>query len=784
MNKRMGFTFLILLISLFSYSKTVNIGIVLDGNSPFLKKMLSDIKKETKSLVDKNVNLKFSDESIIYCNFDRGEISNAISMMNKNKNIDLCFVCGLMGSSIANSDNSLTKPFIVGPYLNFNESKLNNNVFCSTVDSDFLKDISTLLENLNFKRMVVIYPEIFGNLDFDFEKFVKESFNEKTDFRFIPSKLMDIDVDINEFSKDEAVLTVDKGYFNKTTVINVQNLLLNKGIPVFTTLSEEFIKKGAIAGYSTSNETLKIAKHMSILCINVIDGEGEITMPFSVNTKKTLFINSDSIEKTKCFFPYDILLDSVDVYEKKVDINSILDLKNVVQLSVENNLEIEIQKRERNMGKADVKKAKSILKPKLDVSLTEALLDKSAASSLLNVPENSITGEVSVTKVLFSEDANNYISIEKNILKAKEYQLDSKILDIMLSTCNAYINVLRAKSYLNIQKETLDLNRKNYKLAELRNEKGVTAPNDVYRWESIIAESQKSYLNGLLNLKNAKSELKRILNKDENFQLNIKDLTQNEALLFLNNQEILKMIENPHNLKCFSDFLNSKVNIDSPELNAYDSMIKASLREVTASKRNYWLPTVAVQGKYTDMFSKWGVGSSPLAVPPQFSALVPEIPDNYWSLGLSIKFSPFNGGAKSARKIKAFENFNKTKIEKENVKKQIETGLRVLVYKMRTSYDSINLTEKSLKAAEKNLKLVKDAYANGFIGITSLMDAQNAMTGAKELMKNSIYTFIADCLAIDRIATGFVSFKGKDEKNKLLSEILKFEKKYSEKEGK
>jgi len=783
--------FIIFCCSLISFGKSVNIGVIVDGKTAFLDSLVQEIQIQANFLKNKDTVLEFSDLNIVYCDFNVEKISKAIVEMNKNTKIDSCIVCGMMSAEIVTKNRSLVKPFVVGPYVVFSEKinsetvdkLISSNIYPSIMENNMLEGFDNLLKHIFIKKLIIVYPKLFSEVYQYFETNVKEVLKGDVEVNFISSSLDLSSVADYKFSKNSAVLIVDKGYFNKSIIEKTIDVLLTKNIPVFTTFGKSNVNFNAVVGFSIDDEVLKTAKHMAILLENIVDGENNKTIVLKLEEKKSLIVNTNSMEKAKCYLPFDVLLNAEKVVVDENKCNKILDLKSAINLSVENNLEIEIQKREKNIGFADVKKAKSNLMPKIEISLTEAKLEKKAATSLLNIPENSLSGEVAVTQVLYSEDAKSYLSIEKNILKAKEFQLDSKILDIMLKTSNAYINVLRAKSYLKIQEDVFQLNKKNYKLAELRNEKGVTAPTDVYRWLSILAESQKTLLMAELNLQKAKLQLKRVLNKEDDYDFKVKDLDENESLLFVNNDEIMKMIDNPHNLKLFTDFLLTQINLDSPELKAYDSLINANLREVKASKRNYWLPTVAVQGKYTNMFSKWGVGSSALMLPPEFGSLIPDIPDSYWSLGLSIKFSPFSGGAKSARKIKAFENYQKTKTIRENLKNKIDTGLKILVLKMRASHDSIKLTRQSLNAATKNLKLVQEAYSNGLVDITSLLDAQYAMTGATELLKNSIYSFITDCLAIDRIATGFVSFMGEEERNKFLGKLLTFEKKYNEKEG-
>jgi len=774
MKKRWILFLLVAFLGFNGFTKTVNVGFVVDGKSESLLKTVAVIKEEVNGLVSEDTEIVFLEGKQFFCEFDLNKIANAVDNLNKDKEVDVCFLVGTLSSKEGFLLTNLNKPFIAGEFLNFKpNSKIPENFYFSHFKQDFYEKIIPLLKTLNYENVLILGNDSYFNSADNLKQKVKEKFyKNKITCDFSNWNGSAVNELVDKVDGKDCVIVVDSGFYSDEQVHLLVDFLNKKQTPVFSN-EKRFVKAGGVCAFDIENRSVKTAKHLAVMFDSVCEKEKKENFNFLLDENLQLFVNSNSFSKVNCYLPFSMLLDATDIGDKDKN-RKALTLQKAVELSVKNNLEVEIEKRDANIEKANLKAAKSNLKPQVNLSLTGLKLDKKSTTYVLNIPENSIKGEIFLTQVLYSEDANNYISIEKYLVEAKKYKLQTKVLDTMLKTCNAYINVLKAKSILRILKEDLEVKNKNLQLAKIRNEKGVSGPSDVYRWESIIAITKSKVLLAKVNLKNAREDFFRVLNVKSFDNLTLNDLDYKEKMLFINNREMFKLLDNPHSLKMLESFLMQNFNTSSPELKAYDKLIDASKRELKAAKRGYFTPTVALVGSYSEIFDKWGAGTTMIPLPPEFGPLLPDISDKSWYFGVSVKFSPFKGGKKAARKIKATETLYKTKAEKENLEQKIKSSLKVLIYKLRTSLDSIKLAESAKNAADKNLKLVQDAYKEGLVDITSLMDAQNAYISAKEYYKNTVYTFISDYLTIDRIATGLVSFQGEQTKMELLTKLEDF----------
>ena len=122
------------------------------------------------------------------------------------------------------------------------------------------------------------------------------------------------------------------------------------------------------------------------------------------------------------------------------------------------NLELRASQSEVLAGEGDVGKARAALLPQADVGLTYAVIDDDrAAASFGSQAERTLSGSVSLTQILFSDQLWAGLSIEKKLQKQRELAHESLRLDILRDAAVAYLNVLRTLTVERIQKNNLSV---------------------------------------------------------------------------------------------------------------------------------------------------------------------------------------------------------------------------------------------------------------------------------------------------------------------------------------
>ncbi len=111
------------------------------------------------------------------------------------------------------------------------------------------------------------------------------------------------------------------------------------------------------------------------------------------------------------------------------------------------------------------------------------------------------------------------------------------------------------------------------------------------------------------------------------------------------------------------------------------------------------------------------------------------------SIGLSVKVPIFSGGATKAKINQAEidlldieEQMNDTKLglslEYQNAKAQIENALK-----------SVDIQEENVSLAEKVLSNTQNNYQQGLANLTEILDAENALTDARNNYSNALLEY-------------------------------------------
>jgi outer membrane protein len=327
-------------------------------------------------------------------------------------------------------------------------------------------------------------------------------------------------------------------------------------------------------------------------------------------------------------------------------------------------------------------------------------------------------------------------------------------LDIAAQAGNAYLNYLRTKTFEHIQKSNLQLTRANLERARLRVNIGIAGPEELYRWESQIANSRQSVLRSESDTFNAINELNRILNRPLRELFMAQELTYKDPLQMVPDQDLFDYLNNQKQINIFGDYLVMDGLETSPELQGLDELISAQERIVISAKRAFWLPDFSVQGEASELLSEAGEGQRDDS---------PVLDDTTWQVGVFARFPLFQGGGKSATKRRTQEELQGLVLERSATAERIERRILNATNLIRASYPSISLSRDAAEASNKNLELVTDSYERGVLPIISLLDAQSRALTDDLRATNAVYGFLADLVTAQRAIGKYVFYEDTEE---------------------
>ena len=175
--------------------------------------------------------------------------------------------------------------------------------------------------------------------------------------------------------------------------------------------------------------------------------------------------------------------------------------------------------------------------------------------------------------------------------------------------------------------------------------------------------------------------------------------------------------------------------------------IAAQQRLQRSRERAFYLPSVAISGSIDQTLKKFNVVGD---IPPATNKA-------QWSVGLGLQYPITQGGKRNINVEQSKLNILQLRDQRSNVQNQLELRLRAAMETAGASFSRVQLSKEAADAGKANFEIVQDAYSQGLVQITSLIDAQNAALQTEVSAVNAIYQFVTDFLAVER-ATGFLLF--------------------------
>jgi outer membrane protein TolC len=512
-------------------------------------------------------------------------------------------------------------------------------------------------------------------------------------------------------------------------------------IPTFSHIGGTDIEAGVLATIQKETDFLRLARRVALNIQRILMGEDAGTLPVEFRVEPQVTINMETARQIGVYPTWDVVTEAELINEEET-VGETLTLMDAVNRAIKSNLELLSKQIEFRAGKQDIRLAAANLLPHIEISALGVKIDKDrAASSFGMTAENTLSGSATLTQLIFSEPASANLSIQKHLQRSRDAQLNHVTMDIALSAAAAYLNVLRAKALVRVQKDNLNKTKSNLQLARVRQSLGAGSSSEVYRWDAQYAASQMQFENAQAQREIAEIHLNRVLHRPLRERLNITDAGLDSPFLTSRDRRFFSFIDNQWTLNLFTDFMAEYGVKHAPELAQLDAVIAAKKRHLKSTRHKFYLPTIALQAGVTNYFSKTGSGTET----SDMSSLFPEKPNDLdWNIGVQLSFPLFSGGQKTAEHKKVKIELNKLETDRQILAEKLEQRIRTAVRLVGTSGSRILLSQKAAEAAAKTLELVTDAYSRGAVSILDLIDAQNAQLAANLAVANARYDFLLD----------------------------------------
>jgi outer membrane protein len=361
------------------------------------------------------------------------------------------------------------------------------------------------------------------------------------------------------------------------------------------------------------------------------------------------------------------------------------------------------------------------------LNFTNSRLAAVGGGTFVNPAYNSGLG-ISATQPLlrnFGTDVTRRgIDIARNNLGISQETFRGVLMNTAVSVEQAYLDLVYARQYVDVVKESLFLARDQARITQIRIDVGASAPLDILQPRVQIATQDEALIAAEASVRDAEDRLRQLMHLDatdwsrpiiptdpatyQPFTVNVQDAVSRAYAL-------------------------------RPELK--EALYGTEIRRINYKfARNQMLPALDVNLGYsaagvggtlftTDPVTGNPVVSSETRYPHAFNQVLGnDFPS--WTIGVSLGVPLFNISARAEAK-RAELDFRQSKTTEDQTREQIAIEVRKTARDMDTASREITASKAARDAAEQNLDAERKRYENGMTTNFNVLQIQQQLSDAR-----------------------------------------------------
>ena len=763
---------LLILSSNLLISQHVNIGIIYDdfSDNDLEVKYEGNLKEEILQLLNHRYTLQFNP---YYGLSDENNFASAFSKAYEEN--DVVIALGNLSSNFAITRQEYPKPTIGAIVLDAELQGLTKtpegtsgikNFTYTESPFDIKRDLNTLFEIYPYDHLEVLTEE--GSI-------AEVSFMKLLFANYLKDKNVTVDhisygSDIeshfkNMEGKKVAVYALPYLGGDNNLVQNFFEVINKNKVPSAALFGENYIEYGALSAYETGANLRKIPRRIALSVMKILEGQEAADLSVEMqNYGENLMINMETARQIGIYPDFDLMNSATLINLENIQTDNKLNLQQAITIALENNLSIQIEKADIGIAKTETAIAKSELLPQIDFSSSLLVKDENSTLAAQGTQgRGNLIFSGSLSQIVFAEPALANVAIQKLLKKNEETEFYQTQLDVVIDVATAYMNILFAKSNLNIQQQNVERNKENFNISQTKQAIGHLGVTDINRWEAELANANISLNDAYASLRQAKFRLNQLLVRPINEPIEIEDATLLSTSLLISDDR-LRYIDDYGALEQFSNFLVNYALKNLPELTQIDLGLQIENRLKLSRERALYLPTLGLNGSSNRVIAKVNVPD-----------MLPQIDNTAtWEVSLGLRYPIFQGNNRKKLIDQSKLSIDQLKKTRKNIENQLELLIRSNLENVGASFSRMELSRTAADASQKNYEIVQDAYSAGQTNITNLIDAQNNALATDLNSTNAIFTFILDFLNLER-SIGFYSFLASpEEKAAFFDEALDY----------
>jgi outer membrane protein len=728
----------------------IRVGILTDGPADrelFSAKM---IEQELTNVAATNVEIVFPADKRYVADWTLESVNAELDKALADKDVDVLLTLGILASDQAARRNSLSKPVIATlvidpvlqryPLVNGHSGRKN---FTYVADFQRIEDSVQMFRKLvGFKHLAVLIDStLLHTLPEVTKKVAQLSVSLQASISVVPVTNDPAAALAALPTGADAVFVTGLLRFNQDAIGKLAGGLAARRLPSFSTIGRSELDSGLMmATGGGQRDTDRLARRILLAIQRIADGEDPADFEVGFPTERKLMINMRTAREVGFSPRWQDLADAEQIDAASSEQQESLTLLDAMRAALAANPALAASRARLESSADDVRIARSSLLPSLDASASRTQIDADRASPLTQA-EKTVSTSIAAQQVIYSESAWANYSISRSLHEASRQSERQDMLDTLESTATAYLNLLRAKSIEVVRASNVQNTRKNLETARVRESVGLGGRSDRLRWIAELARDKQDLLAAESSRRQAETELARIIHRPATAPFTTVESDLDGPLALVSSQRVQALVDTPSQWAMFTEYAAYAAHENSPEIAASEAVITSRNRAVTAARRAYFIPDLAIVSNGSKSLQRTGAGST-----ATFGA-----PDNEsWSVSLQASLPIFTGGLRKAQLSQARHELRASEADRLTAADAVEARTRAALQRTSSSYPAIALSGEAAAAANENLAMVTDAYGRGVVSITDLIDAQDTALSAGLAAADAKYTFLTDFVTVLR----------------------------------
>ncbi|AJQ25945.1 TolC family protein [Pelosinus fermentans] len=395
-----------------------------------------------------------------------------------------------------------------------------------------------------------------------------------------------------------------------------------------------------------------------------------------------------------------LVLHSVSAFAAPIE----LSLEESIARALQNNPAIKIADADRQGAEYDIRVAKGGKLPTLKLEHSDGR-SKTYVKDIASIG-NEFGSSVTLGMNLYTGgEVEGAIEKAKIGLKVADLDVEKSKQQIKLDATNGYFTILQTRNTVKVDQESVDQMAAHLKNVEAQYNVGTVAKSDVLRSQVELANNQQTLTKAQNAYEIAVSNLNNVMGLPLDTEIQIKN----------------ELVHEPYNLS-LEDSINYAMS-NRPEAIQADHNIEIAKQSVKIAKAGN-LPTVAASAS-----QRWADDD------------FPGTDDNGWSIGLKATWTPFDSGVTNAQIKKSKSEVEKSLQTAKQTKDAVQLEVRQAYLNMIEAEKRISTSQVTVEQADEDFKIAQVRYSAGVGTNTDVIDAQVALTQAKNNYIQAMYDF-------------------------------------------